>query len=45
MQVQLHLLDQAYLERWAAELGVSDSLQRAWTEARTLMDESSEQAI
>ena len=42
MQVQLHLLDQAYLERWAAELGVSDLLQRAWTEARTLMGESGE---
>ena len=39
MQVQLHLLDQAYLEKWAAELGVSDLLQRAWTEARTLMGE------
>ncbi len=42
MQVQLHQLDQAYLERWAAELGVSDLLQRAWTEARTLMDEHGE---
>ena len=45
MQVQLHLLDQAYLEKWAAKLGVSDLLQRAWTEARTLMGESTEQAI
>ena len=45
MQVQLHLLDQAYLDKWAANLGVSDLLQRAWTEARTLMGESTEQAI
>ncbi len=45
MQVQLHQLDQAYLERWAAELGVSDLLQRAWTEARSLMGESTEQVI
>lgn len=39
MQVQLHLLDQTYLDKWAADLGVSDLLQRAWTEARTLMGE------
>ncbi len=39
MQVQLHLLDQIYLDKWAAELGVSDLLQRTWTEARTLMGE------
>ena len=45
MQVQLGQLDQAYLERWATELAVNDLLQRAWTEARTLMGESTEQAI
>ena len=45
MQVQLRQLDQAYLERWAPELAVNDLLQRAWTEARTLMGESTEQAI
>ena len=39
MQVQLHLLDQTYLDKWAADLAVSDLLQRAWTEARTLMGE------
>ncbi len=39
MQVQLHQLDQVYLNKWAADLGVGDLLQRAWTEARTLMDE------
>ncbi len=39
MQVQLHILDQTYLDKWAAELAVSDLLQRAWTEARTLMGE------
>ena len=45
MQIQFDQLDQAYLNRWAADLGVSDLLQRAWTEARTLMGESTEQAI
>ena len=39
MRIQFDQLDQAYLNRWAADLGVSDLLQRAWTEARTLMDE------
>ena len=45
MQVQLHQLDQPYLEKWAAELAVSDLLQRAWTQARTLMGEHGEQVI
>jgi hypothetical protein len=35
MQVNRHALDRPYLARWAAELGVTDLLARAWTEAET----------
>ena len=45
MQVQFDQLDQAYLQRWAADLGVNALLQRAWAEARTLMGERGEHTI
>ena len=32
MKVQKDALDRAYLEKWAAELGVADLLERAWSE-------------
>ena len=31
--------------KWAAEEGASDLLQRAWTKARSMMGESTEQVI
>ena len=34
MKVQGEQLDEAYLDRWAAELGVSDLIERARREAR-----------
>lgn len=45
MQVQLDQLDQAYLNKWAADLSVSDLLQGAWAEARTLMGEGDEKTV
>ena len=33
MRVQQNALDRPYLEKWAAELGVADLLERAWKEA------------
>jgi hypothetical protein len=36
MRIQGELLDRAYLERWARELGIDDLLQRAWEEAAAL---------
>jgi hypothetical protein len=33
LKVQADALDRPYLEKWAAELGVADLLQRAWGEA------------
>lgn len=35
MKVQGGALDRAYLEKWAAELGVADLLKRAWEETET----------
>lgn len=32
MKVQQNALDRRYLEKWAAELGVADLLERAWAE-------------
>jgi hypothetical protein len=32
MKVQRDALDRPYLEKWAAELGVADLLERAWSE-------------
>ncbi len=37
MRIQRDLLDRAYLEHWARELGIDDLLQRAWSEAAELM--------
>jgi len=33
MKVSGPILDRAYLDRWAVELGVADLLARAWQEA------------
>lgn len=35
LEAQGETLDRSYLERWAAELGVQDLLERAWTDSRT----------
>lgn len=35
LKVQENSLDRAYLEKWAAELGIADLLQRAWKEVES----------
>ena len=35
MKVQQHLLDRAYLGKWAVELGVADLLRKAWHEVKS----------
>jgi len=35
LKVQENSIDRAYLEKWAAELGIADLLERAWNEAET----------
>jgi hypothetical protein len=35
LKVQRHVLDRAYLEKWAVELGVADLLRKAWREVES----------
>jgi hypothetical protein len=35
LKVQRHVLDRAYLEKWAVELGVADLLWKAWREVES----------